>query len=715
MKQLLEKYRWPLIIFLAAFFIRLIYLIQYRSNPAFYYPMVDELWHLKWAREIITDSFWGDNAYFRGPLYPYLLAPFLKITGDSIFWSRFLQIIIGSFSSVLVYLLGTKTVSTKAGIIAGLAYAAYSTIFFYEAMFLIPVIFIFLNLLAVHLLILFRGRYIFSRWFLAGIVIGLSAIARPNILLLIPFFLIWIYVSFLHLKEIRRRATVTLIYLLGVLIPVFSVTLRNYLVTDEFFLISSQGGVNLYIGNNSETDGLTMLMPEVRLDESLPWSEFTRATREAAENEIGRKLTAGEESAFWTGKALNFILHNPGKFISMTFQKLVYFLVGFENSDQTDIYASRKYSSIFSLLLWKRPVYFPFGLIFPLAVVGMVVCWPRRKELSLLYIFILVYIPTVILFLVTARHRLPVIPFMLIFGAAGAITIWEYIRQKKGRQILSCGILFIIVLVLANRTYFDIGFENPFQTHLNLALTYERQGDLTMAEKEYREALQYYPYSATTLNNLGMLLHRQGRSEEAMTMFQRAIQSNPDFADAYNNMGLVYESRQNIPDAERSYKKALSLDPGLHQAYLNLGDIYLSGENFAESEKAYLKAREIAPENKDVYFKLGAFYARVSEFAKAEEMFLAGEKWGEPGSSDYINWGNIYFSTRQPDRAIELYRKAINKDPNSAQAHFNLALTFYNFRWPADSTRLYIERLLRINPDFGPARELLERINQQGP
>ncbi len=108
MNNRLTRNTWPLVIFLAAFLIRLIYLLQYRSNPSFYLPMVDELWHLEWARDIIDGNFRGDEAYFRGPLYPYVLAFLLKITGDSLFWVRLLQAVVGSLSAVMIYIIGRR-------------------------------------------------------------------------------------------------------------------------------------------------------------------------------------------------------------------------------------------------------------------------------------------------------------------------------------------------------------------------------------------------------------------------------------------------------------------------------------------------------------------------------------------------------------------------------------------------------------------------------
>jgi tetratricopeptide (TPR) repeat protein len=710
-KNFISNNKWPLAIFAAAFLIRLVYLLESRANPTFYFPMVDELWNLNWAKEIISGKFWGDDVYFRGPLYPYLLAFWLKVSGGSLFFARFCQIIIAALSAVLVYLIGNRLLGKKVGIISGLVYGFYGTLLFYENMLLIPVVFQFLNLLGVYLLILFKGIYDPKKWLLAGVIFGLAAITRPNILLPVPLFMLWIYMGLKASVELKKRFYCISIFLLGVFIPILPVTVRNYVVSGEPILISSQGGVNLYIGNNPDSEGLTMLMPEVRLDESLPWTEFAEATRKAAEEEVGHSLLPGEESSFWTKKALRFMVDRPVDFISLTLRKVVYFFVGFENSDQTDIYAARRYSALYSLLLWKNLVYFPFGLLFPLAAVGVLAMWKRRSELSLVYIFILGYLPTVVLFLVTARHRLPVIPFLIILAVCGLLYVIDIIRQKKWIQFYKPASLFLILLILSNQTYFDIGFENKFQTHFNLALTYNRQGELAKAEKEYQAALDIYPNSATTWNSLGYLQYQLGKPDKAMRSFTRAIELDSNFAEAYNNTGLVFEQKNEPEQALLYYRRAVSIDPDMYQAYINIGDIFLTKGDYSRSEQVYSIAADKAPDMASPLYKLGALYARQRRFAEAENMFKKGEKLGHPSAIDNLNWGNIYFSTNKPSQAIERYQSALVTDSTFFQAYINLSLTFRNYNYPADSARKYLNRLLQLDPNNAAARRFLQELN----
>ncbi|MCH7879746.1 MAG: glycosyltransferase family 39 protein, partial [candidate division Zixibacteria bacterium] len=302
LRQQIAHNPWPVAIFSAAFLVRLIYIIEKALNdPSFAFPMVDELSHWVRANEILNVSFWGDGAWFRAPLYAYFLALLTKLTGflsaageppmAQLFAIRTLQALLAAWTATLVFKLGTETISKRVGAFAGLAYAFYGALVFYETMLLIPVLFIFL---------LVSATLNFMRWvekrenkllLYAGLLYGLAAIARPNILLVMPLLALVVFYQLREKKYSTRNLKYTLKHValltVAVCLPVFSVTLRNIIVTGETTLISTQGGVNFYLGNNSEATGLTMILPEIELDESVSWSQFTVVTQRIAEKESG--------------------------------------------------------------------------------------------------------------------------------------------------------------------------------------------------------------------------------------------------------------------------------------------------------------------------------------------------------------------------------------------------------------------------------------------
>jgi len=377
---LLWRY-FPWIVFAIALAARMIVLWQLSENyPGFDEPSVDSRWHLLWAREIASGNWVGGGVFYRAPLYPYILGVVISILGDNLWLIRIIQALLGSGTAVLVYLLGRRVFSRNVGMIASLIWAFWTTTIYYESEFLIPVLIIPLNLLALYFL---AGSIKSGRWnprsaLFIGLVLGLSAIARPNILIFVAGLVLWMFWRFPFHGRTRKKLWIPIGALVaGVLLPVSVVTTYNAMVGDDFVLIAYQGGVNLYLGNNPESDGLTMLMPDIRLTESIDWTEFVRTTDSIAQVQSGRPLKPSEISNFWVGKTIDSVLAHPGAEIKLLGKKLYYFWCGFENGDNTDIYRHVKYSTLLRIGLWRWVIWFPLGIISAFGLWGM---WATRRD-----------------------------------------------------------------------------------------------------------------------------------------------------------------------------------------------------------------------------------------------------------------------------------------------------------------------------------------------
>jgi tetratricopeptide (TPR) repeat protein len=103
------------------------------------------------------------------------------------------------------------------------------------------------------------------------------------------------------------------------------------------------------------------------------------------------------------------------------------------------------------------------------------------------------------------------------------------------------------------------------EEHLNLGVTYEQQGDLDNAIKEYNLAAKKLPGAFLYLGNA----HFQKKEwKKAEDYYRLAIEKEPDNADAHNNLAwLYYTRREKLDEAETLARKALRLNPGK-------GDIY---------------------------------------------------------------------------------------------------------------------------------------------
>lgn len=717
-KNYLQQNKWPLVVALAAVAIRVIYLLQLSRLPESMVPLVDERWHWEWAHEIIEQSFWGREAYFRAPLYPYFLALLAWVTSGSVLASKMLQVVLTGGTAWILYRLSEHLFNRTTAVVAGLAYAFYGTLVFYETMFLIPVLFLFLTVWGMYRVIVYRESVSWRTWLLTGVIFGLAAISRPNILLIVPFLLLWMFVTASPDGGWLKRMRIPAITAAGVILMIAPVTLRNALVTGDFILISSQGGINLYLGNNPEADGLTMLMPEVDLDESVDWREFRRVTEFAAEQEAFRELSEAEQSSFWMKKALRFMSENPGQFLSLVWTKTIYLVSGYENSDNADLYHQRTKSSLYSVLLWNKVIYFPFGLLLPLALVGLCVCRKQARRLWPVYIFLLAYIPTIVLFLVTARHRLPLVPFLIMLAAGGVVTLWQSRREIGRGELAVVAIVFLGGLGVFNRTYLDKGYFNPFQTYFNDGIRYAALGDLERAEQAFLMAERAYPYSPSLLGNLAHVQLQLGKYVPANLNLHRAISLKPEFADPYNDLGILVNKTGNTDSAIVLFRMAVdrhdrSSDSPEKLAHfcMNLADAFETKVWPDSVERYLLMARQAAPEFPRGYFRSAAYYARQSRYAASDSLYHLGSLYGSPSTADLFNWGLSYLRRQEYSTATEKMFAVIERDSTFYQAYHCIAASYFENGLPADSVERYLRFALHYNPSYAPALRLQETVS----
>lgn len=76
---------------------------------------------------------------------------------------------------------------------------------------------------------------------------------------------------------------------------------------------------------------------------------------------------------------------------------------------------------------------------------------------------------------------------------------------------------------------------------LNLALLYQKQGDLEMAETWYLKSNDANPNNLTTYNQYGIFLREQGRFAEAEAVYLQALAVWELHADTHRNIGVLYD------------------------------------------------------------------------------------------------------------------------------------------------------------------------------
>ncbi len=129
--------------------------------------------------------------YYRPPGYPYLLAGIYFITRGSYLAPRVFNMLLGLLSIVLMWLFGRAVYGRWVGMATAALMAGYWGFLYYEGEVNDPAMFVVLIPCLLWSLRLWATSYKFHWALLAGLLTGVYAIMRPNILLFGPFMAAW--------------------------------------------------------------------------------------------------------------------------------------------------------------------------------------------------------------------------------------------------------------------------------------------------------------------------------------------------------------------------------------------------------------------------------------------------------------------------------------------------------------------------------------------
>ncbi|MFQ6111961.1 MAG: tetratricopeptide repeat protein, partial [Nitrospinota bacterium] len=548
----------PLLIFSLAFLLRLIYILEIRGSPFWDTFILDQEWYDQWAQEIAGGHWVGKEVFFLNPLYAYFLGLIYLPAGRALLAVRLIQAAMGGLSCCLIWAIGRRLFGGREAVLAGLLGATYGLFIFYDSVLAVASLATFLNLLLVFYLLRTDAGAGKREGLIAGVLLGLSVLARPNVLLFYPFL-----AAFWFLKLRPRKAFLAgAMSLLGAALVVSPVALRHLIVAGDFVPFTSSGGINLFIGNNPKADGTFMAPSGVRPEPRAMLEDSTRLAEEA----LGRKLKASEVSAYWQRRAMRFWREEPGKALFLYLKKLALFWNGQELGGTYNFpYFKGRSSS-----LRNNPV--SFGLLAPLALLGMGVFLRRFKELLLPYGMLFTYTFGIALVFVVAQYRVAAVPFALLF--ASAFIFWAVGKIRELR-------LKPLILAAAVGAPLALGVNYPMVggtlsvAHTNMGVLYDLRGLKGEAEREFREALRLDPENIRALNNLAIIHEERGELKRALSLYQRAVALRPDYFEGRANYASALLRIGRFSEGLAEFQALLMERPRFAPAYLSFSSALL--------------------------------------------------------------------------------------------------------------------------------------------
>ncbi|MBN1309071.1 MAG: glycosyltransferase family 39 protein [Chitinispirillaceae bacterium] len=502
--------------------LNLIILSAYRQSPFATFLLWDAAHYWDWALKIADGQWIGNTVFHQPPLYPYLLAAFIKIFGQTLTPVYLFQSVLSAGTAALVaHLTGRVTGSNRTGLVAGMLYAFYGMQLFYAFKVLSECVAAFLLVLVVWLLLSEHNRL---RTFAAGASMGAVLLVKPNFLLAVPFLAVFFFIRKPDLPfAVKSRQTLGFLITCAVL--VFPATVLNYIAAKEFVLVSVNGGENFYLGNNERANGTYVPIKGISGDIAFQNADVVSA---AQWKNSGKSMSRAEVSQFWFRKAVAWITDHPVDYLRLEWTKFLNMFSGVELSNQYLLsFEKNRTTGMFN----AAPV--NFYLLFPLFCTGCIATAIYLKRFFPLIVLLGVNYITMMIFFVDERFRVITMPFFIAISAAGAVNIVTSVLRRKGatHSIEKPQLIVVVagLLLLAGIYTRDRRFPGQ-EWRMEMAL-----GDICYGKGEIDTALDYY-VKASSLNKTNCMpafmvskaMFAKGYRDVAAQLYRNTIRTVSD-------------------------------------------------------------------------------------------------------------------------------------------------------------------------------------------
>lgn len=319
-------------------------------------------------------------------------------------------------------------------------------------------------------------------------------------------------------------------------------------MSHQFALLSSQGGLNFYIGNNPSATGQYVSIPGVRSN----IEGQSEDTRHVAAEALGHPANDSEASAYFYGRAFQWIRANPWSSARLFLKKiLLVFNWQHQWLDYSYPYYAHDVDSPLRALVAGPWLIVPAGLagllILVLSAEGSFVIWAA---------FVPAYALAVAIFFVAERYRLPLLVALCVPAGAFVDRLIGIRTQTATARAVAAGSLAVACLIAFWPFHLETG---QFEERLRLSKVLMNRGDFDGAARELENARALRPSDLVTEFNLGVALLSAGRASEGVEHMTHAVNSGVDLPGArYALAGAVLASG----DRQRAAELVRGFSPG---------------------------------------------------------------------------------------------------------------------------------------------------------
>jgi len=379
-------------------------------------PYADSQWYLDRAvllwqgHGYVLDAGGATPTAAWPPGYPWLLSVLFGLTGPGQAVALALNVLLGGLAVWLTLLLGARWASQRIGVLASLAVALLPGLVVYTSLINSDLLFLCLTLGALTAASRpCTGRAFWWQALAIGVLLAAAALTRSLGLALLPVLAV-AQLATSGRPRLGRSLLWALLAGLVMLLCIAPWTLRNYRALGKPVLISTNGGLNFWMGNNPGAGGAYHAPSDPDLNPLLAYLDD-----ELALDEAGYRY------------GLAFMRANPRRVVTLWPAKVFYLY----NSNDGGVYWNQR-SAVRPLQFGTGPEAYwltnlAYTLLLTLALLGAIPLLLRRQPPArwLPFVFVLWWTMLHLPFFGADRFALPALPMFAMLAASGLLFVLD--------------------------------------------------------------------------------------------------------------------------------------------------------------------------------------------------------------------------------------------------------------------------------------------------
>jgi 4-amino-4-deoxy-L-arabinose transferase-like glycosyltransferase len=291
-----------LAVVIAALLIRFAFVVPVRPLP-----VSDFGWYFDRAKDIANGlgyTLHGHPTALWPPGWPYVLSGVVKVFGPSVLAGEITQAILNALTAGFAFLIARTLFGWASGVAAGIAYAVLPSAVEWSATLASEPLYTLLWTMSTYIWVS-RSPHRIGSFALSGLLLGAAALVRPSALLFWAVLLAYVLVVRRERRNLRAWLPAVGAAAVCTVIVVMPTIIRNYHAFGTLVIVSNNGGVSLYQGNNAQSGG-----------------GYTPQTNPAIEKLMDNPRTEAIGDRLASRLAIDYMKAHPGRELILAIRKV---------------------------------------------------------------------------------------------------------------------------------------------------------------------------------------------------------------------------------------------------------------------------------------------------------------------------------------------------------------------------------------------------------